>query len=152
RRSRWRSMLITGVMPLPALMKSSLSGSAPGSLNVPSTPPSRTIAPGCAWRRDRPPPPAGPDDRARFRLADEERRDDALLDELGRDADAAVRPARIRCQRVRAPVVHAVDHDADAQVLPGLVPRPLPPRLDEDRRGVGGLALDPLDPAAQLLG
>ncbi len=43
-------MLMTGVMPLPALMNSSFSGSGLGSLNVPSTPPSRTIAPGLASR------------------------------------------------------------------------------------------------------
>ncbi len=39
-------MLITGVTPLPALMNSSREGSGSGSTNVPSTPPSRTIAPG----------------------------------------------------------------------------------------------------------
>ena len=43
-------MLMIGVMPLPALMKSSRSGSGSGSVNVPSTSPSRTIVPGCAWR------------------------------------------------------------------------------------------------------
>ena len=35
-----------GVIPLPALMNSSRSGSACGSVNVPSTPPRRTIVPG----------------------------------------------------------------------------------------------------------
>ena len=39
-------MLMIGVMPLPALMNSSRSGSGSGSTNVPSTPPRRTIAPG----------------------------------------------------------------------------------------------------------
>jgi hypothetical protein len=39
-----------GVMPLPALMNSSLAGSGSGSLNVPSTSLSRTIVPGCASR------------------------------------------------------------------------------------------------------
>ena len=38
-------MLITGVMPLPAVMNSSFSGRGLGSLNAPSTPPSLTIAP-----------------------------------------------------------------------------------------------------------
>lgn len=38
-------MLMIGVIPLPALMNSSLSGSGSGSTNVPSTPPRRTIAP-----------------------------------------------------------------------------------------------------------
>ena len=128
-----RSMLMIGVMPLPALMKRSAPGSGSGSTKVPSTPPRRTIAPG-------------------RRVADEVGRDLARLDELRRDADAAVRTARVGGQRVGAPVVDAVDHDhADAQVLAGLVALPLPARLDHDRRRVGGLALDALDPAAQLL-
>ena len=41
-------MLMIGVMPLPALMNSSLSGSGSGSRNSPSTPPSETIVPGPA--------------------------------------------------------------------------------------------------------
>ncbi len=45
-----RSMLMIGVMPLPALMKSSLSGSGSGSAKVPSTPPRRTITPRLAVR------------------------------------------------------------------------------------------------------
>jgi hypothetical protein len=47
-------------------------------------------------------------------------------------------------------VVHAVDDDAHAQVLAGLVPLPLPARLDEDRHGVLGLGLDALDAALEL--
>ena len=43
-------MLMIGVIPLPALMKRSRSGISSGSTNVPSTPPSRTIVPGCASR------------------------------------------------------------------------------------------------------
>ena len=39
-------MLMIGVMPLPALMNSSLSGGGSGSTNAPSTPPSETIVPG----------------------------------------------------------------------------------------------------------
>ena len=39
-------MLMIGVIPLPALMNSSLSGSWSGSTNSPSTPPSETIVPG----------------------------------------------------------------------------------------------------------
>ena len=39
-------MLMIGVMPLPALMNSSLSGSGSGSTNSPSTPPRETIVPG----------------------------------------------------------------------------------------------------------
>ena len=94
---------------------------------------------------------AEPDDGARLRLAHEPRRDDALLDELGRDADEAVRAPGVRGQRVGAPVVHAVDHEADAQVLAGLVAGPLPAGLDEDGHRVVGLALDALDAPAELL-
>ena len=43
-------MLMIGVTPLPALMKSSFSGSGSGRTKPPSTPPSRTSAPGFAWR------------------------------------------------------------------------------------------------------
>ena len=39
-------MLMIGVMPLPALMNSSLSGSGSGSRKSPSTPPRETIVPG----------------------------------------------------------------------------------------------------------
>ena len=45
-----RSMLMIGVMPLPALMNSSLADSGSGSVKAPSTPPSRTITPGLAVR------------------------------------------------------------------------------------------------------
>ncbi len=45
-------MLMIGVMPLPALMNSSLRGNGSGSTNVPSTPPRRTIVPGrTRWHR-----------------------------------------------------------------------------------------------------
>ena len=43
-------MLMIGVIPLPALMNSSFSGSCSGSTKSPSTPPSRITVPGCAWR------------------------------------------------------------------------------------------------------
>ncbi len=46
--SRWsseRSIDMIGVMPLPALMKSSFSGISSGSMKSPSTPPSPTIVP-----------------------------------------------------------------------------------------------------------
>ena len=48
-------------------------------------------------------------------------------------------------------MVHAVDDEADAQVLPGLVAGPLPAGLDEDRHRVGRLALNALDAPPQLL-
>ncbi len=39
-------MLAIGVIPLPALRNSSRRGNGSGSVKAPSTPPSRTIAPG----------------------------------------------------------------------------------------------------------
>ena len=48
-------------------------------------------------------------------------------------------------------MVDAVDDHADAQVLARLVAIPVRAGLDHDRDRVLGLALDPLDPAAQLL-
>src|SRR5436190_3855350 len=94
---------------------------------------------------------AEPHDRPRLRLAHEPRRDGALLDELGRDADQPVGPAGVRRERIGPPMVDSIDHESDAHVLPGLVTRPFPARLDEDRRRVVGLALDALDAPAQLL-
>ena len=47
--SKWsseRSMLMIGVMPLPALMNSSFSGTSSGSTKSPSTPPRPTSVPG----------------------------------------------------------------------------------------------------------
>jgi hypothetical protein len=41
-------MLMIGVMPLPALMKSIERGSGSGRTNAPSTSPRRTISPGRA--------------------------------------------------------------------------------------------------------
>ena len=69
--SRLRIMLMIGVMPEPAETNRSFSGSSSGSTNSPSTPPSETMLPG----RPR-----------RTRL----RRDDALVDVLDGDRDAAV--------------------------------------------------------------
>ncbi len=46
--------------------------------------------------------------------------------------------------------MHAVDLDAEPQVLTGLVPGPFPPGLDQDGDRVGRLALDAFDAPAQL--
>ena len=48
--SMLRSMVMIGVMPLPALMNSSFAGSGSGRVKAPSTPPSRTMTPGRATR------------------------------------------------------------------------------------------------------
>ena len=60
RRARLRSMLMIGVIPLPALMNSGLRGAGSGSTNVPSTPPRRTTVPGRARssRKDETVPPS----------------------------------------------------------------------------------------------
>ena len=68
------------------------------------------------------------DRRPAARALHEVGRDLALLDELRGDPDAAVGAAGVGGQRVGAPVVDAVDDHADAQVLAGLVARPLPAR------------------------
>ena len=64
-------MLMIGVTPLPALMNSSFSGGGSGSTNSPSMLLSETIVPGLALRY-------------------EIRRDHALVDSLGGDADQPV--------------------------------------------------------------
>ena len=56
----------------------------------------------------------------------------------------------VRGQRVRAPVADAVDVDADPHVLARAVAGPAVAGLDQDRRRLGGLVLDSLDPPAQL--
>ena len=94
--------------------------------------------------------PAQSDDGSRPRAAQQIRRDPSAVDELGRDRDAPVGPARVRGQRVGAPVMDAVDVDSQAHVLPGPVPRPLPSGLDQHGGGGRGVALDALDAPAQL--
>ena len=131
RRCRLRSMLMIGVMPLPALMKSSLRGGGSGSTKVPSTPPRRTMF-------------AGPG------VAHQIGRDLAGVDQLRRDADAAVGALGLGGERVGAPVVDPVDHDPDPQVLPRPVARPLVAGADQHRDRLRRLPVDPLDPAAQF--
>ena len=96
--------------------------------------------------------PAEPDQVAGPRGAHQVGRDDAGVDQLRGDADQPVGAAGVGGQRVGAPVVDALDDDPDPQVLAGAVPGPLVPGPDQDGDRIGGLALDPLDPAAQLLG
>src|ERR1019366_8794585 len=119
-----------------ALINSSLAGSRSGSVNVPSTPPSRTITPGFA---------------PRTRYCDTapvstSRR----LDELRCDADAAIRAPGIRSDQVRTPVVHTVNDDANPQILTRPVPGPRPAGLDRHRGGISRLELAPHDSPPQL--
>ena len=130
-RSSTRSIAMIGVIPLPAEMNRSRSGRGSGSTNWPSTSESE-------------------DDRARPQLAVDVRRHLALVDQLRRDRDEAVGTARVGGDRVGAPVALAVDVEADPQVLAGLVAGPGVPGADQDRGRVAGLAVELLDPAAEL--
>ena len=107
-------MLMIGVMPLPALMKSSFSGSRVGEHEG-------------AFDAAEPDDVPGPGARAPGR------RDLAGLDQLRGDRDAAVGAAGVGGQRVGAPVVDAVDDDADPQVLARPVARPLVAGADQHR-------------------
>ena len=122
-------MPMTGVMPEPAVTKSSLSWSlwqhelAGGLLEV--------------------------DERAGAGLVDEVVADQAVGHGLDRDRDPAVGAGAVG-QRVGAPLADAVDVDADAEVLAGHVAGPVGAGTDDDGGGVGGLGVDLLDPAAQV--
>ena len=98
-RSRLRSMLMIGVIPLPALMNSSLPRQRVGQHE--GRPRRRRGGRSCPARA------------ARTRYGDTL----PVVDELRRDADAAVGAAGVRGERVGAPVVDAVDDHADPQVL-----------------------------------
>ena len=87
-------MLMIGVIPLPALTNSSRSGTSSGSTKVPSTPPRRTIVPGLA-------------SRTRYGVTA------PLASSFGVMLMKPSGRAWIRGDRVRAPVVLAVDLEAD---------------------------------------
>ena len=126
-----RSMLMIGVIPLPALMNSSRRGSGSGSTKVPSTPPSRTIVPGFT------------------RL----KRNGETLPDSTSFGVIAMHPSRapgIRRQRVGAPVMHAIDLDTQAQILPGTVAGHSQPGLISTDTALRRLALDTFDAPAQL--
>ncbi len=135
---RWlRSMPMTGVMPLPAVRKSTFAGAGLGRVKSPVAWSSMTRVPGAV---------------ARTRWL----RDLAVGDRLGGDRDAPRRDAgRGRAvgavgEAVGAPVAHAVDVDADADVLPGHVAEPAAARADDDRHGIRGLGAHLDDAAAQV--
>ena len=122
--SRWlRSIPMTGVMPLPAVRKRTFAGAGLGRVKSPVAWSSMTRVPGAR----------GPDQVVG---------DLAVGDRLGRDGDAARRDAgRGRAvgavgEAVGAPVAHAVDVDADPDVLPGHVAEPAATGPDDDRHGV----------------
>ena len=123
-------MPMTGVMPEPAVTKSSL----PPSVRE------HELA--------RRPARGGRACRA-ARRADEVGADQAVRDRLDGDRDAAV-GARAVGQGVGPPLADAVDVDADADVLPGHVAGPVGAGADDDRGGVGGLGVDRHDAAAQV--
>ena len=76
--------------------------------------------------------------------------DHAFGDRLDGDRDAAVGPVDRRRQRVRAPLAHAVDVEADPDVLAWDVPGPAAPGPDHQGHGVAGLGVDLDDPPAQV--
>ena len=76
--------------------------------------------------------------------------DHALRDRLDGDRDAAVGPVDRGRQRVRAPLAHAVDVEADPDVLASNVPGPAASGTDHQGHGVAGLGVDLDDPAAQV--
>ena len=113
-------MPITGVMPLPAVTNSTLCRAAAGRTKSPAAWSSWTSVPG-----------AGPLDQVVADLA--------VGDRLDGDRDAAV-GARAGGQRVGAPLAHAVDVDADPDVLAGDVAGPAAPGPDQRvaaSRGLG---------------
>ena len=135
---RWlRSIPMTGVMPLPAVRKSTFAGAGRREGEV---------AGGLVEH----------DEGARAGVAHEVGGDLALGDRLGRDGDAARRDAGggravgAVGEAVGAPVAHAVDVDADPDVLAGDVPEPAAAGADDDGGGVGGLGADLDDAAAQV--
>jgi hypothetical protein len=73
----------------------------------------------------------------------------AAGDGLHRDGDAAVGAGQVGGDRVRAPLPHAVDVDADADVLARGVRAPAATGTDDDGGGVARLGVDRLDAAAQ---
>ena len=109
---RLRSMPITGVMPLPAVMNSTLSGPRSGRTKSPAAWSSWTSVPG-------------------LRAVHQVVADLAVGDRLDGDGDAAVGPVEGRGDRVGPPLADAVDVDADAgRTGPGRWPRqPRPGRI-----------------------
>ncbi|KMO77187.1 hypothetical protein MCHUDSM44219_03417 [Mycolicibacterium chubuense] len=106
------------------------------------------------WRiRQRELPLGGgqPDDRSRFDAADQMRGQESFGGRLDGDRDLALGLLGDRGERIRPPVPAAVDPQADADVLAGLVvPREAPARTDDHRRRVLGLRPDVDDLTAQF--
>ena len=134
RRSRVRSIAITGVMPLPPTRNSIRAGGGSGSTKSPSGAASRTIGAGL---------------EALHQVGGEQ----PLRHRPDRDRDVAAAAPRRAADRVGAPLEAALDLDPDADVLPGtVVPAPAPAGADHQGGGVLGLGDHLLDPAAQLAG
>jgi hypothetical protein len=117
---------ITGVMPLPAVTNSSRG--------------QRVRQHVLAARRSQ------PHDRSARHAPHQVRRDETAWNHLHGDRDPPVSTLRDRGQRVGAPVAHAVDRDADADVLARPMRDPVQPGPDPHRRAVGGLGQHRLHP------
>jgi len=95
---------------------------------------------------------AEPDQIPGLDLLHQIRRHNTAVDPLGRHADQPVLGRRIRRQRIRAPVVDAVDDHAESNVLTGLVAWPFVAGPDQDAGRFRTLRLDSFDLSAQLPG
>ena len=130
-------MPMTGVMPLPAVRKRTFAGARAREGEV---------AGGLVEHHE----------GARRGGADQVVRDLAVGDRLGGDRDAARgdagggRAVGAVGQAVGPPVAHAVDVDADPDVLAGDVPEPAATGPDDDRHGIRGLGAHLEDAAAQV--
>ena len=126
-----RSIPMIGVMPLPAVTNSSACSSASG----------RTNSPGRRARAGRPCP---------ARVADEVVGHQPPGIRLTVIAMRPSRRPRHRRERVGAPVPHAVDVDADADVLARQVRRPAATGPQPQRHAVARLGHHGFDPATRL--
>ena len=119
--NRLRSMPMTGVMPEPAVTKSSLPRAGSGSTKSPAACSRWTSVPGRA-------------SRTRWLLT---------LPSGTALTVIEIRPSAARAvgQGVGAPLADAVDVDADPDVLAGHVAGPVGAGLDHDRGGVRGLGV-----------
>ena len=124
-------MPITGVMPLPPVTKRTLSGAGSGSTKSPR-----------AWSRWT--------SCAGAQLLGEVQAHGAVGNGLGGDGEQAVGRLGRRGQRVGAPQPHAVDVDADPDVLAGDVPLPGAAGAQHHGDRVAGLGADLDDAGAEV--
>ena len=124
------------VMPEPPVMNSTDAGAGSGITKLPCGAASRTIVPGAT-------PPT--------RWVDRNPSGMALTVMVMVRGEPRSGGHRARGQRIRPPPPASVDQQADPDVLAGLVVEgKAPARLDDQRRGVDGLAAHLQHPTTQL--